>query len=148
MNTDIIQSTISSITPSAGPQEIADALGMLQAIRERMRELKASFDAQMLEYVTANGPTEVGGVRYYLGTEKDTICTDVPGAMDELLKANGGDWDAMCGYLCSQPIKHGAARKILAPEVYARLFTTIEKDSIKEGKPSKKVLAVPTNLIR
>jgi hypothetical protein len=135
--TDIIP-----ITPTSSIEQIADNLGKLKALAERARELKRQFDEQLLEYIEANGDVTIGEVRYYAGYEKETKCVDVGGVILHLLDAVVGDYDALAGFLCANPIKHGAVKKTLSPEVYDRLFVTSLKPDLKEGKPVKKVLAV------
>jgi hypothetical protein len=135
--TDIIP-----ITPTSSIEQIADNLGKLKALAERARELKRQFDEQLLEYIEANGDVTIGEVRYYAGYEKQTKCVDVPGALNALLYSSSGSMDALSGFLCSDPIKHGAASKALKPEEYEEFFVTSMKPDLKTGKPVKKVLAV------
>jgi hypothetical protein len=130
------------ITPTSSIEQIADNLGKLKALAERARELKRQFDEQLLEYIEANGDVTIGEVRYYAGYEKETKCVDVSSALLSLLDATGGSLRYLADTLSSQPIKHGAAKKLLSPAVYDELFVTSLKPDLKEGKPVKKVLAV------
>jgi hypothetical protein len=143
MNTDIIQSQIGRIAVS-DIEHIAVCVGSVKALGELYRETKRLLDGAMLEYADDHGSFEIGDTRYYSGFESDTICTDVPAALEALIEALGGDVRGLAQYLCTQPIKPGAARKLLPLEVYGKLFSTIEKKDLKTGKPARKVLAANT----
>jgi hypothetical protein len=143
MTTDLIP-----ITPTSSIEQIADNLGKLKALAERARELKKQFDEQLLEYIEANGDVTIGEVRYYAGYEKETKCVNVAGAMLALLHEVGGDMEVACSHLSSSPLKHGAVKKVLPPEMYDQFFVTSLKPDLKEGKPVKKVLAVKPEFVK
>lgn len=52
-----------------------------------------------------------------------------------VINNGSGDFDQLVGLLVSDPIKHGAARKVLPEDVYARLFHVERKTTLEQGKP-------------
>ncbi len=51
--------------------------------------------------------------------------------LSSLLDATGGDGDAVAEVFASGAWKHGAASKVLPPEVYSSLFEVIEQPEVK-----------------
>jgi hypothetical protein len=148
MTTDLatVESLILSI-PAADVEQLSEAIGKLKALKALVRELDRMFGEKMLERLDAHGPVEVGEVRYYAGFETETLSGDPAEVLTALLEATGGDIGTVAGCLCSQPFKHGCCKAILDLDVYNRLFTTIEKQRAKEGKPQRKVLAANTKFM-
>ncbi len=137
---------LSPITPASSIEQIAANKGILQAMKARIKELEAQHKEQMAEYIEANGPTTVGEIRYCLGYPKETESHDHPLLADEMMARCNGDWDEFCSHLVAQPFKPGSCRSLLG-EVFNKFFTVTEKTVLKEGKPAKQVLSVPTNLL-
>ncbi len=138
---------LTPITPASSIEQIAERKGILQAMKARIKELERLHDEQMLEYIDANGPIEIGDVKYYAGYEKDTKDHDRVGAANELLAACGGDFETfVADCLASQPFKPGTAKALLG-EKFPNYFTVTEKRVLKDGRPGRKVLAVPTKLL-
>ena len=98
----------------------------------------------MLEHVQANGPIEIGDIKYYAGTEKKTVCRDTRATAEAVLDATKGDLDTFCEQLASQPWKYGALKTLLGKERWAQFFEVQEKPSLETGKPVKKLLTVNT----
>ncbi len=134
------------LTTSCSIEDVSRRMDVIDAMKRRLKELECEFDQQMMEWIDANGDVTIGEKRYYNGYEKETKCIDGRGAVESLLVACNGDLDQFCGCLASGALKPGASRSVLSPEAFARFFETREKKSLKEGKPVRKVLAVPTNL--
>lgn len=98
-----------------------------------LKRIKALCELQMLVWIKANGAIEVSDeVRYYAGSEKITKCLDVPGTVEAVMAATGGDFTRFCDVLASNAIKYGAAKNVLSPEEYARLFKTEWKDTLEK----------------
>ncbi len=133
------------ITPASSIEEISSNMDMLAAMKSRIRDLERQFKEQLLEYIQTNGSVTIGTTRYYAGTEKETNCFDVAGAVEALMIACGGDLRLFCGLLAKGGIKPGAAKAML-PDSFHNYFVTEEKVTLETGKPTKKVLSVPTNL--
>jgi hypothetical protein len=122
--------------------------GLVDSLKEQVRELDALMKEKMAEWMEVNGQISAGTVRYYLGVKKDTKCVDARQTVESVFTATGGDMDAFTGLLVSQPFKPGAAREVLDADTYARLFVTEEKPEIKEGKPVKSVQKIDTAFTR
>jgi hypothetical protein len=139
--TDI--STVESLIlriPDSDVEQLADCIGKLKALGERVRELRRMFEEKMLERLDASGPVTVGEIRYYAGYETETISGDPTAVLTELFDACNGDIGTVAGCLCSQPFLTKPCKSVLSEGVYYLLFTTVEKRKAKEGKPQRKVL--------
>lgn len=134
---DRIQSDGLAINPDTPVEVIADVLNRLQVIKQRAREAEALIEERLVERIKESGPFVVGTTKYYVGVKRTTRCVDVPGALDALLAATGGDWSALAQLLAAQPVKHGAARGVLDEATWGRLFKVEEADTLKEGELQK-----------
>lgn len=131
-----------SLGTKAPKEDVAAMLDLIACYKRRIKEVDDLFEKMAIEWVEANGDLDIGnGIRYYVGTPSTTKCIDKKTALVGLLEATAGDVDALCEHLASDPIKHGAARKTLPPEVYAKCFETTTKKTLEEGKPKKRLLA-------
>jgi hypothetical protein len=128
-------------------REIVMAIDWLKSVTA---ELVQQRDAELAQRITVHGDLTMGDVRYYVGPVKTTKCTDTKGALEALMEATGGDWEKVVSCLASQPIKHGAASKLLPAEVYEKLFVVESKQEIKEGKPTavEKLQKIDTRFIK
>ncbi len=131
---------IARIHPGSSPDDVATAINQLDVLGDRVKAAKEMLKDHLTEYVRANGSLEIGTMRYYLGRKKITKCVNVPDTLAALLGAVAGDWNRMCEFLSAGPVKHGAARQVLAPDDYALLFISVDEDELKEGKPEGKTL--------
>jgi hypothetical protein len=105
---------------------------------EEIRRLKALAEKAIIEWIENHGDLNAGnGVRYYVGKDKKTKCRNVPGAIDALLTAVGGDMARFAEVLSSDAIKHGAAAKILDEAVWDNLFEVTYEPDLKEGSNKK-----------
>jgi hypothetical protein len=125
------------ISPETPTDEIARILNTLGAMKERIKEVEKLIEAQLVERINQAGPFVLGTVRYYVGKKKTTKCVNVPGALEAVLLAVGGDWEKFTEFLSSQPVKYGAAKGILDAETWGTLFKVEEEDELKEGSAAR-----------
>ena len=71
------------VTTAASPEQCAEVICMVDAARERLKELQQHLEAALTEHVRANGDLTIGMVRYYIGTEKKTKCRDVEAGIED-----------------------------------------------------------------
>lgn len=142
-----VETDIASIQPELTPDQVAAVLVRADGYIRRALDLKKQLEAALLEYVQERGPIEIGTVRYYAGTKKTTKCKDVASCLESLLTACGGDLGLVAQALAAQPVKHGAASKILGDADYVRLFETVEEPDLKDGKPLKKLQRTDTRFL-
>lgn len=134
-----------SIAKCADPATPLDAISeidnKIRYIKETVKRYEEARDAAIVERIKACGGQgfTLGTVRYYIGVDKVTKVRDLKECLMQLLGLLGPDETAMC--LSSNAIKHGQTRKSLEAtgnaEVYDTLFETTEKETLKEGKPTK-----------
>ena len=143
MTTDLatVSEQCRSITADMSIEQVMDIRNDLMVIEDRVREAKKSLNAALMEYIEANGPFQVGEVKYYVGEKKKTVCVDVPTCIEALLTRLGGDFGEFCKLLASQPLKPGAARGVLEKEWDQHFRVEIVKD-VKTGKPVREAKAV------
>lgn len=137
-----IRSRVVLLSPDAPVDAVADVLTRLEYAAKYLREMRSQAEERILEYVTENGPVEIGDVKYYAGTEKKTVCRDTRGAAEAVLDATAGDLDTFCQQLSAQPFKYGALKLLLGQERWAKFFDVVETPDLKTGKPERKLLSV------
>ena len=124
---------------AATREEVIEALNVRAAMKARMKEVDAAFEAAVIAWIQANGEIECGDIRYYVGTEKVTRCIDQTTTLWTLLEAGGGDTVAHC--LSSGAFKPGACREVLG-ELWDGHFVTTERPDLKTGKPKRGLRSV------
>ncbi len=102
---------------------------------KEIKRVKELVEAEVIKWCQKNGDLVVSDqIRYYAGKDRTVKCVDVPATVEAVMQATGGDFKAFCDVLASNAIKNGAAKRVLTPELYGKLFQTVEKDSLEEGK--------------
>ncbi len=139
-----VEAEVIMLSESASTDLILQTYEACKFYTAEIKRLKALCEAVMIEKIKASGALEVRpGIRYIVTVDKTTKCDNVPMAVEAILNAVGGDFTKFCGVLSSNALKHGAAKKILAPEDYEKLFKVTVKDSLEEkGEPKKKLAKI------
>lgn len=109
------------------------ALTFIARLKELTKQLNQQVEDGVIAFIQQHGPIEMGSVKYYTGPTKTTKCVNVKGAVEALMNATGGDFDAFCECLASGALKHGACSKVLSAETYNELFETKEVTDLKTG---------------
>lgn len=122
-------------TNPASKDLAADMLGKVDALKQRTRELATRAEEIACGVIQLHGDIVIGDVRYYVGTEKTVKCANKAGTLESLLDATGGDFEAVCGMLSSDPFKYGAVRTAIGEERFDTLFKTETRIDLKTGKP-------------
>lgn len=139
-----IRSRVVLLSPDAPVDAVADVLTRLEYAAKYLRDMRSQAEERILEYVTENGPVEIGDVRYFAGVEKTTVCKDTKGATEAILSASGGDLDTFCSQLTTNPFKYGAVKLLIGQERWLDFFEVRERAALKDGKPEKKLIAINT----
>lgn len=139
---------LGAVATADTPERIIEILSLVEAVARNVRETwKRAAEQRALEYIAEHGEFVVGPTRYYAGVDKTTKVKDKAAALDRILEMAGGNVEQAAQYLSSEPYKHGAIRTALAAAgldgVFEDLFETVEKDELREGKPSKKLKSLP-----
>jgi hypothetical protein len=146
-----LQQQILSMTPD---RPAAYALGIYERVRfykKSLADLEATCEEQLMEWIKVNGDLVISETaRYYVGTPKTTKCLDVPATVEALMNAVAGDFTRFCDTLSANAIKHGAAKKILTEDDFARLFKTETREVLQEGKvkPVKQLMKADSQFTR
>lgn len=127
----------------ADESQVKAAMAFMEQLNRGVRELKDRLETATIAYIEKNGEIHDGDVRYYVGPNKSTKCTDVRETVRVVLEATGGDVDAVCDCLSSGAFKPATTRKRLADagmqEAADRLFVTTETPDLKTGVVKKSV---------
>ena len=107
-----VRRTIAGVGPDTDPQEIAAALGLLEALADAVKSMRAELKAGMLEWVDAHGDLTIGEKRYYAGTETDVTCNDQRETLATLLEVT--DLDTIASCLAAGAWKHGVLQGVAA----------------------------------
>ena len=146
-----IVTALSQLDPSSSIEDIAATMGMLDAMMQRAKELRAEFEQQCIEWIKANGEIEIGTVRYFIGNPKTHKDNDPGETLEVLLEVSGGDLDGIKCCLSSGAFKHGAVKKFLEEHGdgrYEQLFTVIERERLEEGKVKPQLQKVDSRFIK
>ncbi len=137
MNTALIPPTIHEALTQEQVITIMDQMACMAA---SIKEVQASHNAALLEWIQANGSFEFGGKTYIAGKKKSTRCTNDAACLEAIMEATGGDWEAFKAALKSQPVKPGAAKGLLGDD-WDNHFEVTTEDKLE-------VKAIPTNLLK
>jgi hypothetical protein len=133
-----ISPAIETDTPT---EQVLQQFDAWRSFVERVKEIDAIATKSVQAWIDANGGyLDSGNIFYWNGHSKDTKCVDVPGALAALMLHCGGDMEAITGALSANAIKHGAARKVLPPDVFDKLFKTETRDKLESGEVLPKKL--------
>jgi len=128
------------------PEKVISVLGHVDRLKQLTRELnKLAEDAAIL-VINTHGDITVGDIRYYVGTEKKTECTDVVATLDALLAHSAGDLATFATFLSSDAIKPGAAKAALGDD--SPLFKTTTVPDLKTGKPKRGLVKLNTQFTK
>lgn len=143
-----VETSILEINEWTTPEDLGALKDRLTFFAGKIKEMRAMLDAKMLEIIQETGQDiEIGPVRYYAGIDKEKKCKDYKAALVALLDKSGGDMDAVVGCIASGGLKPGACKSILGDD-FDKYFETVEKDVIKDGKPTKKLLSTNENFTK
>jgi hypothetical protein len=107
--------------------------------QQELKRLRTLVEAEMIGRLGNGERIYVSDtVEFVLSLDKTTKCNNVPATLEAIMQAVGGDYTRTCDTLSANAIKHGAARRVLAPPDYDRLFTVTIKKGLDE-KPIKKL---------
>ena len=130
------------------PEYVGNLLMNIDNAQRTLRDTKKQLEAWMLGWLpTVGGELIVGDIRYFAGYDKDTLSGAPAEVMTALFTHTGGDIEQVAGCLCSQPFKPSACVKVLPPDVYHQLFTTVVKRKA-QHEPVKKIQAINTRFIK
>ena len=124
--------------------ELRDCVLVLQ---QRTKALRERIDQTFVAAIEAHGPIQVGPIRYVVGIDRTTRCTDTKGTTEVLLEAVGGDLGRYCEQLVAQPYKPASVRAFIPPEAYQRCFETVVRKSV-EGEPVERLMKVDTRFVK
>ena len=130
-----LELAVSTIDDGATLDLIGDTLGKLDFLKEQIRLAEHDLKARLVEYIKANGEFQLGPIRYYIGPDRETKCTNLRGCVEAVLVETGGDVDAFTCLLSMNAFKPGACKKLLPLSKYSELFLTTEKTRLKQGEP-------------
>lgn len=137
----LIATECTGIQDTLTNEQVLSIYDRIKFYQSELKTLRDRAESAMMEWIKVNGDLVVSdSVRYYVGTSKTTKCTNIPGAVEKIMEATGGDFTRFCDVLASGAIKHGAAKKVLDPKTYAELFKVTESDKLEEGVLDKKLI--------
>lgn len=135
-----VKSEVIALNEDTPPDVLLSALERVKSYLAELKAFKALIESTMIESIKIHGPIVVSDtVKYVVGSDKSTKCDNVPAAVEALMGAVDGDFSRFCGVLSSNALKHGAAKRILAPEQYAEFFKVTTKETL-DAKPVQKLL--------
>jgi hypothetical protein len=127
--------------PAASPDAIAEV--RMKVRLDHWKQLAASVDEAMVEHIEATGrDLVIGNTRYW--ASHPTATSNRPERKRETLRALldscGGDLDALCDCLYSDPLKTSEAKARLSAEEFAALFVVEMKTKLSSGPVRKQLM--------
>ncbi|HEX8341427.1 MAG TPA: hypothetical protein VF624_11010 [Tepidisphaeraceae bacterium] len=119
-------------------------LNLSAALLERVKVLRERVEQTAIAWIDANGPVQVGDIRYSIGVSKTVKCTDAARCLQLVLDACRGDLDALTTHLRADPFKYGSVRTLLGESLYDQVFCTETKPKLVEGKPQPTLIKTNT----
>lgn len=129
-----VTTAIAAVESAATIETVALAMARVDRIKRAAREAAELLERVLFDWVQANGPLQIGPVRYYVGPVKKVKCRDVRQTLQAFLGES--DIDTLAECLSASAFKHGACEK-LAPTVFADHFDVTYEEELKEGKPER-----------
>ena len=126
---DQLMKLIGAIEVDATPEQIAQALGLIDTMKRTLKEAKDMFDAAIRPHLALR-PITVGTTLIYLGKTRKVVCKDVQATVERLLTEVGGDLGALVNCLASDPVKQGGFKQIVGDEEWAKYFDVIVGDKV------------------
>jgi hypothetical protein len=132
-----LRSEAVSIASEQSAERVADIFTRVKSAKAYMREIEASLEAALIDWIEEHGDLQVCEKRYYVGRETKVSCTDKAGAIEAILRASYGDVATLLGVLCSEPFKPGATLVLVGPEAFQQCFASEVTKDLKTGKPKR-----------
>ena len=147
METALVETELTTLGDYPDIERMAELRAKIDFLKEFTKRIAGRWDDMMLAIVQDKGDQVIGEIRYYAGVEKKTKCPDKAKGLETILECAGGDFGAVAEMLASDPFKPGACKELLG-ERWGEVFEVTEKAELKEGKPSKKLMAINPKFIR
>jgi hypothetical protein len=109
--------------------------------------MRERIDQKFVEAIRARGAIEVGTIRYVVGVDRTTRCTDVKATTESLLEATGGDLNRFSELLVSQPFKPASVRAVIEASHFQKCFEVVERTTV-EGKPIERLAKVDERFVK
>jgi hypothetical protein len=136
-----LATSIPAIHPDLSRDDVLPKFDAWKAFVRAVNEADKLVEADAMAWIERNGPMEFPSAFYWLGHDKRTKCLNVHDTVEALLEVTGGDLSAVCrDFLSSNAVKYGAAKRVLPPDVYARLFEERVVDTLEIGERLPKKL--------
>jgi len=124
------------------------AINKLASLQALVRERKALLESALIEWIDHHGgELVVGDIRYYVGTKRSTKCKSKPATLQAILEANGGDLEAVCDHMASEPWKYGGLKELLGDK-WGECFEVISEPDLKEGIAVRRLQSINTRFLR
>lgn len=130
---------VADAAPETRIVTLLDVGERIAALGEILKDARQMWERKMVQQIQAHGPVKCGDTLYTVKTPPTTKCVDVPGAVQAIFVATGGDFDRFCEHLSSGAIKHGASKQTLSPEEFDRLFVVTREPELSadEATPAR-----------
>ena len=135
-----LRGRVLAINEDMSTDEVLAVTEAVDALYERVKEVRAMRDEAMVKYLQNRGDLTVGETVYTAGKEKRVKCRDNAAAFLAVADAAGGDIDAISDVLASGAWKYGATRALLGDEKFDEHFETTFTDVVKFKKLNTKFL--------
>lgn len=138
MDTQAITVAVDRIVPGASADQIAEAMEMLGAIGQFVRETKKDLDGRMIALLNeVDGKSLIiGNTKYWVRAngDKKVKCRNVSETIQAILRAAGGDEARLIACFASNWFKHGTIKRLFeefdCPDEFERLFEVKEGDKL------------------
>jgi len=145
---DEIEIGLARMSEQRSCEVVVDWLNLTALLVSRVKTIRRNLEQIAVEWIEIHGPIDMGEIRYIVGHPKSVTCMDVVQCTHAVLDACGGELDALCSYLCSDPYKYGAVHRLIGNELFAQLFREERHPKLVEGKPQPQLIRVDQRFVR
>lgn len=147
---DAFERDVLACGPDVAPEQLLAVLDLADATAARLKEIRKTLEELAITWVKEHGPIFITKDQFYYVSrdKKAPKCVNVRDTMDAILKACGGDVDAVCEHLSAGAIKYGAAKQTLSATDYKRLFVIDEVDRLKPSAELEKLQKCDKRFVR
>lgn len=108
-----VHDAVIRISPDMSEEDVLRLREQVLFMQSGIKNLKASLDRALIEWMKANGDMHVGPIRLFVKKAKRTKIRDQAKTFEALVEALGGDVEQIAGCLRAQGIKVTSLKLIL-----------------------------------
>jgi len=145
---DEIELALMQVSEQCTVEVLIGWLNLTELLLSRAKLMRQSLEHTAIGWIVQHGPIDIGDIRYITGQQKVVTCTDVVECTHMVLKACGGDVEALGAYLCSRPYKYGSVCKLIGDIQFRQVFREEQRIRLVDGKVQPQLIHIDKRFVR